>query len=247
MKHRSFLILASIVLFGQLANAQSYAFGLKGGLLAGMQQWEGQNRSLMFKSHGVIFIESADEGQTYGVFAEAGFHQRGSARRNVRFTGPSGNLFDAPTQEFIFNNVSLTLGAKDKKLLNAETFFYYGLGVRGEYTVSTNLQEFRETFEDIYGANILVGGYPIPEFVRKWNYGITVQGGLEWHMSEFVASVFEVRVSPDFSAQYLQPPIANAYDPITGNTRSFNEQKAVNISIELTIGLRFLRKIIYID
>lgn len=227
-------------------HSQSYAFGIKGGLTAGMQQWEGQDRGLMFKYHGAAFIESANEDVTYSVFAEAGFHQRGSARRNLRFRTVSGNLFDAPTQEYIFNNVSLTLGAKDKKPISPEAFFYYGLGVRVEYTISTNLDVFREQFEEIYGQNIITG-YPIPEYVRSWNYGITVQGGLEWHWTEFVAGIAELRVSPDFSTQYLQPPIRNAFDPVTGNTRSFNEQKAVNISIELSIGIRFLHKIIYVD
>ena len=234
------------LVFHSNVDGQSYAFGVKGGLLAGLQQWEGQDRSLQFKSHGVLFLESAEEGELYSIFGEAGFHQRGSARRNNRFVNPSGNFFDAPTEEYIFNNVSLTLGAKSKKELNDAILAYYGLGIRGEYTVSTNLDVFREQFEEIYGPNVLVG-YPIEEFVRKWNYGITVMGGFEWHMTEFIAGLAELRVSPDFSAQYLQPPIANAYDPYTGNTRSYNEQKAVNISIELTIGFRFLRKIIYID
>ena len=58
----------------------------------------------------------------------------------------SGNLFNAPTQEYIFNNVSLTLGAKDKKEVSQDAYFYYGLGVRGEYTISTNLNVYREQF-----------------------------------------------------------------------------------------------------
>lgn len=248
MKHnlRILLSLFLLALFQGNLDAQSYAFGLKGGLLAGTQQWEGQDRSLMFKGHGVIFIESAEEESDYSVYAEAGIHQRGSARRNLRFVDPNGNLFNAPSEEYIFNNVSLTLGAKDKRYLTDDAFFYYGLGVRVEYTVGTNLDIFRERFENIYGPNVLIG-YPIDEFVRKWNYGITVLGGLEWHWTEFIAGVAELRVSPDFSSQYLQPPIGNAYDPVTGNTRSYNEQKAYNISIELSVGMRFLRKIIYID
>lgn len=225
--------------------AQSYAFGIKGGLLAGLQQWEGRNRTVLLKPHGLLFIESADEDESYSVYAEAGFHQRGSAQRNVRFIDQSGNFFDAPTQEYIFNNVSLSLGAKDKRILSSDIDFYYGLGVRVEYTISNNLDVFQEQFEDIYGTVLI--GYPIPEYVRKWNYGITVMGGIEYHLSGFVAGVLELRVSPDFSAQYHQPPIAQAYDPVSGTTRSYSEQKAYNVSIELTAGFRFLHKITYID
>ena len=242
----TFLVLLAGVCFSASMSAQSYAFGIKGGLTAGIQQWDGQDRSLLFKGHGVLFIESAEEDQLYSIFCESGVHQRGSAIRNSRIFDVSGNLRDFPTQEYIFNNVSLSLGAKSRKVMQTDLFAYYGLAVRGEYTFDTNLDTYQERLEQIYGPNILLG-YPRDEFVRKWNYGITVLGGFEYHMSEFVAGVVELRVSPDFSAQYLQPPIANAYDPHTGNTRNFQEQKAVNVSIELTIGLRFLRKIIYID
>jgi hypothetical protein len=215
-------------------------------MAVGMQQWDGQKRSPMFKKHGVIFIESAEEGELYSIYCEAGVHQRGSALRNSRIFDVSGNLRDFPTQEYIFNNASFSLGAKSRKELQPALYVYYGLAVRGEYTFDTNLDTYQKRLEQIYGPNILLG-YPRDEFVRKWNYGITVLGGLEWHMSEFVAGIVELRVLPDFSAQYLQPPIQNAYDPTTGNTRDFQEEKAVNVSIELTVGLRFLRKIIYID
>ena len=240
------LIWISFLFITTRSDAQSYAFGIKGGSQAGLQQWDGRSRSLIFKPHALLFIESAEEGESYSLYCEAGYHQRGSTQRNRRWVGPSGNLFDAPNEEYIFNNVSLQIGAKSKKDLSDEVVAYYGLGIRGEYTLFTNFDIHQERIEQVFGPNVLVN-QPLDEFVRKWNYGITVLGGFEWHFSDVVAGLAELRVNPDFSAQYQQPPIANAYDPYTGNTRTFQEQKAVNISIELTFGLRFLRRIIYID
>lgn len=95
--------------------AQSYAFGIKGGLTVGTQRWTDFERDPSYKYHGIVFIESSEENNTVGLFAQAGYHIKGSALRNRNFINPiSGNLFRPPAYEFLFRNASLTVGAKQK-------------------------------------------------------------------------------------------------------------------------------------
>lgn len=224
---------------------QSYAVVVKGGGTMAFQQWQGANRSPTFLYHGKLGIESAEEDESYNLYSELGYHQRGSALRNAVFRDfNSANLFQLPTQEYIFHNISLNLGAKSKKRIGDRVLAYYGLAVRGEYTFDTNLDTYREIIDEFYGG---VPVFPVDELVEKWNYGIDVTGGFEYQMSEYVNGVIELRISPDFSPQYRQPRVDNILSPFPGGSASLNEQRAFNVSIELSVGLRFLRKIVYID
>jgi hypothetical protein len=236
---------AALLLMSSELFTQSYAFGLKGGLTIGVQQWDGFERDPLFKYHGIAFIESAPEGNQFAIFAQAGYHQKGSAIRNGFFTNPiNGNLESAPTQEFIFHNISLVLGGKQKYAFGSgESKLYYLVGLRGEYTAGTNLESYQST----NNFNRAFAIYPFPESVIHWNYGITAGGGMEVPFSEFVCGLLEFTVNPDFSRQYRQPSIPNVRDPFTGESRTIPERIIRNIAFEVTLGLRFLHKIEYID
>lgn len=240
----SIILIISICMINTARVAsQSYAFGVKGGLTIGLQQWDGFERDPLFKYHGIAFIESAPEDNKFAVFAQAGYHPRGSAIRGGYYSNPfnSGQLERAPTQEFIFRNIGLTLGGKQKyDLGSGNGKVYYLIGVRGEYTFSTNLKEY----EDV---NRIFPIYPYPELVNEFNYGVTAGGGFELNLSEFISGLLEFTVSPDFSRQYVQPPIVNVRDPFTGQNRTISETIIRNISFEVSLGFRFLRKIEYID
>lgn len=245
---RSILFLLILAAVG--AQAQSYggfAFGLKGGLTIGIQQWEGFQQDPLFKYHGIAFIESITEGNEFGVFAQLGYHQKGSAIRNRLFTNIiNGQPFRPPAREFIFNNLSLTGGAKQKfPLGGGDSKAFYALGIRLDYTVGTNLGEYTNFIE----ANPAYAIYPIDDtqFIREINYGITLGGGIEVPFSELVGAVLEFSVNPDFSYQYEQPEIPNVLDPYTGNSRTIPERRIRNVTFEATVGFRFLRKVEYID
>ena len=228
------------------SGAQSYAFGVKGGLTMGIQNWNGFDRDPLIAYHGIAFIESAPEGNEFALFAQAGYHVKGSAIRNRNFTNIlTGNAFRAPPREFRFNNVSLTLGGKQKFDFSGSNKVYYMFGIRGDYTVSTNLGEY-SVFNERYPAYSI---YPFdePTFIRNFNYGMTVGGGIEIPFSELVGAILEFTVNPDFSFQYRQPEIPNVLDPYTGNTRSVPEREIRNITFEVTLGFRFLNIVEYID
>jgi len=229
-----------------LMNAQTYAFGVKGGLTAGFQKWDNFERDPLFSYHGIVFIESAPEENLFALFAQAGFHERGSASR------PRGNLFfydsngqarpyTGSTQKFIFRNISLAVGAK-KKFDLGNKFAYYMMGIRGEYTIDTNLEEYESYIQRGYFL------YPFEGSVRKINYGPIVGGGFEFPFTELIGGIVEFTVNPDLSQQYFSPPFPNPVtNPVTGNPITIGERKIMNTSFEITVGFRFLRKVVYID
>jgi hypothetical protein len=224
-----------ILLFPSFFYAQGYGFGVKGGLAIGNQRFDGSgtfDNSLLFKYQGDAFIESAPEDPTSVMYASLGYHVRGHARRfrSGAFENGTGQIvkYDAFTQNFMFNNISLGVGFKRRNVLNREQA-YYAIGIRGEYTLNTNLDD---------GLN------------SGFNFGMTLSGGYEFPFSELAGAFVEFSVHPDITRQYFQPGInnLNITDPFTGQRiTGIGEQSSRNLSMEITIGFRFLRKIIYTD
>lgn len=226
-----------------LTGAQTTAFGIKGGMTMGIQKWNGFDQDPLVKYHGVAFVESGDETAQYALFSQLGYHAKGSALRNRNFFNPiNGDIFRPPAQQFVFHNLSLTLGAKRKFDFGAITKGYYLFGLRGDYTLSTNLDEYKR-------INELNNSFFFPDnyFVRKLNYGLCLGGGWEFSFAELVGAVLEFTLNPDLSWQYRQPAIANVRDPFTGQNRTIPERTIRNLTFEVTAGFRFLRKVEYID
>lgn len=238
----SILFLSFLTLQG-MSQDGGFAFGVKGGLSAGFQKWNSFERDPLFAYHGIAYIESIAEDRPSGLFLQAGYHVRGSAIRNRNFTNVlTGQVFRPSATEFRFNNLSLATGFKSKFNLGNK-MGYYLLGLRGEYTISTNLEEY-DRFNQLYPAYSI---YPYSAGVREINYGVMVGGGLEWMFSDLVGGIVELTVNPDFSRQYEQPAIPNVIDPFTGNSRTLSERIVKNTTIELTVGIRLLRRVEYID
>ncbi len=243
VKIKSLLIVCFLFCLAFGVNAQGSFFGVKGGLTAGFQKWNNYERDPLFAFHGIVFIESASEDNRFSVFAQGGYHVKGSAIRNRNFFNPiNGQIVRPPTTKFEFRNLSLTLGGKQKFDMGVDHKMYYLFGIRGDYTLNTNFEQY----EDI---NTFLNGlfYPDDAFLRRWNYGVTIGGGFEFFLSEYVATILEFTVNPDFSRQYLQPLIPNVYDPYTGVNRDLNETSIRNTTFEISLGFGFLRKIEYID
>ena len=216
------------------------AFGVKGGLTMGFQKWNDFNQQPLFRYHGILFVESLGDN---ALFAQAGYHVKGSALRYLTFTNPiSGNQGTAPAQDFQFRNASLTVGAKKKHDIgNNDAKAYYMLGIRGDYTINTNLEKYDDPNFPFLTT------FPTDQWVRKINYGVTIGGGFEFPFGELMGGILEFTVNPDLSRQYNQPAIQNVYDPYTGTNRNISERRIINITVEATLGLRFLRLVEYVD
>jgi hypothetical protein len=233
------LLLLSFLFFTTVAFAQGTAYGLKGGVTIGTQQWNGLERQPLIKYHAAAYIESVTEEDDFSVFLQLGYHIKGSSLRTQNFFNPNFNL---NARDFQFRNLSLILGGKQKFALGTNRA-YYLLGVRVDYTLSTNLEAYQEFNE----RNPAFAIYPFPGAVNKWNYGVTAGGGIEFPFSELVRGFLEFTIHPDFSRQYSQPQILNVRNPISGQNTSIPERIIRNVTFEVSAGIRFWRKVEYID
>jgi len=211
---------------------QSFIFGPKLGGTFGTQTWNGFDRNALLTYHGGLFIESYREEAKSSFIAYLGYNKRGSSQRGIINSG----LFSS-RQSFEFNNATLALAAKNRFNTFSVNKAYYLVGVRFEYTLGTNLDQYLQ-----YG-----GFFPVEPFVNKFNYGPIAGVGYEMQFSEFVGAFIEASLSPDLSKQYEQPALSNVISPITGQVRNINSQTIRNITFEISVGLRLLRKVILID
>lgn len=218
----------------QEAQAQGFYFGPKGGSVLGFQNWNGFERDPLFAYCGDVFIESLDASGSGALFASIGYHVRGSATRV--FNPILGYNF---SQGFKFNNISLMLGAKKKFKSSGDWDYYYHMGVRVEYTVSTDFGN---------SSTLLNSGYlPIEDLTNKINYGISGGARVEYYLNDLISPFFELTLSPDVSFQYRQDAIGNVTNPYTGQLTTLPMREIRNFSIELTVGFKLLRKIVYVD
>lgn len=213
--------------------AQGTAFTIKSGLSLNTQRWTGLgSRSVMMKPHYLLSIESLDIEDKYSFFFQAGYHQRGTAFRFASGINPgTGISFGSTTRNVEFHNISLSAGVKSKKQLKENLKSNVFFGLRGEYTVKTKFEIYE----------------PLKDGTRKINWGIDAGMGLEWMFAEHMGAIVEFRISPDVSRQIFVPVYHGLTDPFTGNTYSTQEQNIRNVSFELSVGLRFLRKVVYYE
>ncbi|MEZ4941478.1 MAG: hypothetical protein R3D58_11430 [Saprospiraceae bacterium] len=227
-------------IIGQIA-AQSTAYVIHVGPSLGVQKWDNSfERQILYKYHAALSIESVNnENDNSSIYAQLGYHVRGSATR-FRFFFQGGGI-QTFSQEFQFNNLSLVLGAKMKKPLGARGKYFYFGGLRGDYNLSTNLNDLDQN-NNPYAAIY----YPQPGFVNKWTAGLSFGGGIELPFSELVGCQFMLSAHPDFLLQYRQPSIPNVIDPLNpGQNITIPERRIRNLTIELSVGLRLLRKVVY--
>lgn len=226
-----FLLLSSLTF--TLAG-QGFHFGPKGGTGICYQQWNGNDRSPIIPLHGDLFIETLDDEGKGAIYGQLGLHTRGSSTRvrNI-FSNSIGRT------SFKYQNISIGAGIKKRLDISRSPTLYYQAGIRGEYTIGTNLSEFD-------GSNIS-GTFPVEAFVRKFNYGITVGGGFEFDFGQNFQPFLEFNFMPDLSAQYDQFESFEFLDPFTNIIRTIPARSVRNISLEVTLGLKFLREVIYVN
>jgi len=223
-----FFVFAILAFFAQENYAQYY-LGVKGGLGLNWQMWNSFERDILFTPSIDIFSESNDD-ELNKLYASLGFHTRGSAVRGFGF-----NSFNP----YKFNNLVLEVGGKRMVSTDKKFNGYYMLGLRLEYTVSTNL--------DAVGSNNIYN-LVSDVYVNKLNYGATVGGGFEMELDDTKVVFLELSVNPDLSRQYEQletltienpNPIPNPF--VTNNRITIFPQEVRNISLELKVGIKFLR------
>jgi len=213
------LTFCSTLLYGQYAYT-----GVKiGAGLAGQSWSQGVNTNIIITPNIDVFWESHDEGSLSKVFAQVGYHQRGSG------IGFGINTFAS----YRFHNAVLELGGKRRATDGEKWDAYYLLALRAEYTLGNNLAE---------RGNTNIFNLALEEFVNKFNYGVTIGGGFDYDFSENQVLFFELSFSPDLSSQYDQPfqigPFENQF---TGNSFFIQPQQVRNYTLELKVGYKWLQ------
>jgi len=232
-----FLLISSLsfTLFGQ-----GQLYGVKGGLSIGTQKWNSFERDPLIASHFAISMESAEDGRKNALYGQLGYHTKGSALRTQRFFDINGNEYKPSTTDFRFNNLGLQVGVK--QILgdeNANSRLFWKLGLRGEYTLSTNLDQFDSR---------LALSFPNDNWVRKITYGVSFGGGYEFYLSDLVRGFVELHIGQDLSNQYQQPPLMGVSDPNRpGQFINISERKITNTIVELSVGVLLWRKVEYVE
>ena len=224
-----------------------YLFGVKGGLSGGNQDWTGLETELMLGFHGAAFLESIPAQGKFSLWAQLGYHTRGSRISRRRAFTFSGNRVTLPSDDFRFQNIALGVGGKQVVAYTKLADLYYSLGLRIEYNVSTNLGEY-DRLSSTQGIGFRLN-YPFdsPDFINPVVYGASVGGGAIIPLTDGMSGFIELSAHPDFNYQYNQPPIENVIDPFGGGPRTIGERAIRNFTLELSVGIRFLRSWRYID
>jgi len=242
---RLFIVLFSFLFLSpQLAKkitAQSMVFGPKIGPSISLQTWNNLQRRPLLSYNASFFIESYKENEPSSLYAEVGYHVRGSSERQ-RFVNLAGTDFlDGGRLKYRFKNVNLVLGAKRLLTMESSANLYYLLAIRGEYTISTDFGSGEQT-------NFYAGYIPFDNFINKINYGFTVGGGYQFEFNDLVGAALEFRISPDISKQYDQAvPIPNIVNPYRNGAERITlpPQVVRNISMEISAVLRLKRIVEY--
>lgn len=220
-------ILILIISFANLTEAQHLGFGAKGGLLVGTQK----GKRALVSYHADLFFETMGKWQgenlqrRLGFVAQVGYHRRGASYS-------SGIFGSNPTYiaNDLFHNISVAALLKGNFKFN-EILPYYAAGVRLDITAKS---------EVVNGLDA--------QGVRPVNFGFWLGAGVEWEPIKLPFGMFiEINVSPDVTPQVFFPKGTVVYyrDYYSNQEvpRAFNEDyKIINISIELTLGIKFLAR-----
>lgn len=233
--------------FLTLIAAQSTAYVFHFGPTAGLQKWDNSSgREPLFQYHAALSLETINNEDNRGSFyMQLGYHVKGSATRYRFYNIISGAPGGTYTERFKFNNFSFSLGAKQRfKESNSGRlrYFYFG-GLRGDYTYSTNIDNLRGQSN---ACN--PGFYPLMGGVQRWMGGFSIGGGLEFDISELIGGQIQLSVNPDVTPQYRQNAIPNVIDVCNpGVVYDIPERRIRNTTVELSIGLRLLRKVVILE
>lgn len=218
-KIRHLFFIAILATFCLSLNAQYSIWSFRAGPSLGFQRWNGLGSTQpLLGYHGIIGIESYEPGKTSSFYCELGYHQRGSSKHVPAFQSSNGINYDAYTIKNVFHNIGFAVGGR--KTFGEKNQFFYNIALRGEYTVKAQLSQAYIGFTD---------------FVRKFNYGLDVGAGYNFPVG-FHMGFVSIQLQPDLSKQIFSERFRG--EDYQGNTFIFPEQKVINYTFELSLGIR---------
>ena len=225
-----FFLLGIFTITTSLYAQETYtAYGIKGGTTIGFQTWNGQQRQALVEplGNGAFFIESSLDSLS-SLLIETGYHKRGSAivQREFSYQDGTGRQITIPSNTYksVFECANLQLGFRKNYPMDNGFYSYWMLGIRLEYMFHDSISFHSQL--PIVGKN-------------NFLYGLSIGGGIEKRLGKSpIILQLEMQVQPDFAKQIEQPayPYFNQYSRMT---EIFPEQKVINITGEVTLGLKY--------
>lgn len=204
----------------------SVYWGFKGGLTMATQKWNNFQRRSLFAYHAGAVLELLGRWSTangprrrFGVGIGLGYHQRGSAYR------VNNAIANQPRPRDVFHNIGLLISGLGQFQVGQRWLMYYGLGLRAEFTPVWSI--VNPSYDP---------------YVRRLNYGVWFAVGAQFMLGK--TSLFlELSLAPDVSRQVFVPqgvPL-NIIDPFTGLNVVSTGEKVNNLSLEVSLGVKFGR------
>ncbi len=213
-------------------NAQNTGYTFKAGPSMGFQKWaNGGKRAPMFAYHAAFGIDSESSDGKNIIYGQLGYHVKGGAIRYSFFIDQFGNRIKGDKFNMKFYNAVLEIGVKRTQNTFEDFTTYFGVGARAELTTN---QKFEFNTEYI-------------EWVRKFNYGLSFLGGIEYSLGKTIRNGWELRIAPDISKQIFVPAGTLWYDPFSRTSYRGSEISTRNLTIELSTYIRLLQIIEYVD
>jgi hypothetical protein len=210
--------------------AQGSIWGIAGGPSLSTQHVNGFEEDGFMRYHVMGFVESSSEISPNALYARLGYHIKGSAVNAQQYYNPdTGEESRSDKSTMEFGNLSFSLGVKQRREIGT-TFLSYGFGLRLDYNVAT---DFDPLFAGLEGAQ------------NKFTYGLNLETGWEFPISELTSTFFEIGFYPDLIEQIFIPP--QEYYTTGGIPVILPETKLTNVVFEARVGFRFWNKIIYTD
>ena len=211
--------------------AQGTVFSILAGPTMSTQTVNGFEKDPFFRMHFLARMESTSEFSPNAAYMSLGYHTKGSAVNTYGYTDSNGDYYEGGSSSMEFHNLSLSFGVKQRKEVGSN-FLSYGFGVRGDFNLST---DFDPLFEGLEGTE------------NNFTYGLNIDVGFEFPLSELVSTTIEVGFYPDLSNQIYIPYQDTGYTYENGQPFIIQESDIKNVVFEARAGFRFWRKVIYTD
>ena len=227
-------ILCCLLIFswsGAMAQGTVYTF--TAGPTMSTQTLNGFEKDPFFRLHAQAQMESTSEISPNALYARLGYHVKGSAVNSRAYYDPiTGASSSGESQSIEFHNLSASVGAKQRREVG-NNFLSYGFGIRGDFNLKT---KYDPLFIGLAGTE------------NNFTYGLDIDIGFEFPLSELVSTTIEIGFSPDLGEQIYIPQQDTGYQyPDSGQEVIIPETSVKNIVFELRAGFRFWRKVIYTD
>jgi hypothetical protein len=224
------LILAAMM-SATTMQGQGTVYSILGGLTMSTQTVNGFEKDPFFRFHAVGYMESSSDISPNSLYASLGYHTKGSAVNSYSYYDDNGIEHPGQSNSMEFHNLSLGLGIKQRREVGPN-FLSYGFGIRGDFNLST---DFGSLFAGLEGTE------------RNFTYGLDLNVGFEFPLSELVSTTIELGFSPDLSEQIYIPYQDTGYNYSDGSPVIIQASSIKNIVFEARAGFRFWRKVIYTD